>query len=797
MTTPLRVRFQAQRNLRRLFENLVQLRKDRPSTLTEIPIPGTTTQPKKKSKVQRSQTLKDPPLPVIPNLARPLVLTQSLNAAPAVEQKIRKWESVEELQNAVLDEGDSGGGVDVRIFEQTVRGQVDMIDRRRLEEFTPTEVYVLKRLERALLLLERNPVLLKKEIFYWLGRTKNTPWVLRVLTEYAWRTIWALETDEIPTSRSKLIGDLMTSTAIPLSEDQEIAYIGGLFWNDARSQAMERWRNRIRLSPNSVSRKFWNLGVRLLALDLNPEAAYYTIQRMQEYLVPIDYRDYIPVVMAYNHIGQPIKARETYKKMKRCAKVNGDMVKTKVYDDISMSFLDAGEMEVGLSVYKEMMFTGNKILEKIHDDAMAEKEEASENSNKPLEDIQEEVEEGEEPSPADLSLEDLKKLPYEKWDQYFIEGWMQSLLRMGRSDLVYILITSDLPKRGFATDSVHFNWVIKGFLAEGNIEMAEYVAEAMIQETIKKRSSSPSPEEKDREEEHGERLITPPKATLHTFSQLILHFSRAQRIDRVAFYSNLLSQTPLQTNSYIYNHILYSLYRLHSHERFDSAFSSMLSEPTLHPDAETWQIVWAAHRRRLTLLRNSPRTHHRYLFNEMVRTLLPPLSQQQRRLVQAFWPKLVKCFVIVQDFDGLLVALHAGVKLWSVELDSTVLREVTVGVLKSRRRYVPDSAGGVVRTVVGKETVDASAWYLIKRGVKIMKRKRGAAVAVRRVVGGKVVGGKARRKKKKLFEGNLSSVSELLTMELLARPGYASDGFLEKLREAKRELGVEGLVIEW
>ncbi|PWW78764.1 hypothetical protein C7212DRAFT_360836 [Tuber magnatum] len=800
MTTPFRARIQAQRNLRRLFENLTHLRKDRPSTLTEIPIPSA--QPKKKPKALRSRALKDPPPAVIPNLARPLVLNRPINGAPAVERKIRKWESVEEIQNAVLDEGEGGGErVDVRIFEQTVRGRVDMIDGGRIGGFAPMEGYVLKRLEKALLLLERNPVVLKKEIFYWLGRARAMPRVLKSLTEYAWKTIWALETGEIPTSRSKLVGDLMIAAQVPLSEEQEIAYIGGLFWNDARAQAMERWRNRIKVGP--ASRAFWNLGVRLLALAQKPEAAYYTIQKMEEHLVPINYRDYVPVIMAYNHIGQPTKAREAYKRMKKFARENGYTIKTKAYDDISMSFLDAGEMDRGLSIYKEMIFAGNKSLFYIStDDAMGRLSAADAAEGR----LPEKLQDGpQEPNLAYMSLEELRKLPYEKWDQYFIEGWMQSLLRMGRADLVYILITSELPKRGFPTDSVHFNWAIKGFLEEGSIEMAEYVAQAMIQETIKyvqskasppprpgsgeeqgEEGAVPPPSPEEREEDEEKNLITAPPATIYTFSHLILYFSRHQRMERVAAYTNLLSQCALQPNSFIYNHILYSLYRLQFHERFDKAFASMLETPlpNLHPDVETWQIAWAAHRRRLTLLRNTMPDHHRHLFREMVRTL-PPQSEDEHKTIQSIWQKIVKCFVIVQDFHGLLVALHAGVKNWGVELDNTILREATIGVLKPRRRFVPDPAnpGSVVRTVVGKGAVDASVAYLVRQGLRLLKRRRGAAAA-----------GMGR---KRVLEGNLSSLSELLAVESIYQPGYTSEDFSARVNVAKRDLGVEGLVIEW
>lgn len=746
---------------------------------------------------------------MIPNLARPLVVNRSIKGAPAVEREIRKWESVEEIQNEVLGEGEGGEGFEVRIFEQTVRGRIDMIDGRKVGELTSTEQYVLKRLERALLLLERNPVVLKKEIFYWLERAKATPWVLKSLTEYAWRTIWALETDEIPTSRSKLIGNLMTAAQVPLSEEQEIAYIGGLFWNDARAQAMERWRNRSRVGL--ASREFWNLGVRLFALDQNPEGAYYTIQRMEMHHVPIDYRDYIPVVMAYNHIGQPAKAQEVYKEMGKCARKNGDMIKAKAYDDISMSFLDAGEIDRGLSIYREMIFTGNKALKRIHDDTKGRTSTAAVAGGQPPE--AKPPDDLHEPSLANLPLEELKKLTYEKWDQYFIEGWMQSLLRMGRTDLVYILVTSELPKRGFPTDSVHFNWVIKGFLKEGSIEMAEYVAQAMIHEKIRHVQSQasplpkpgtgggggqqavtdtqpttppPSPGEQDNDGQKD--LIIAPPATVYTFSHLILHFSRHQRIERVAAYSGLLSQCTLQPNSFIYNHILYSLYRLHFHERFDKAFAPMLANPphpNLHPDIETWQIAWAAQRRRLTLLRNTAPNHHRYLFREMTRTLPPPQGEYERKIVQDFWQKIVKCFVIVQDFQGLLVALHAGVKNWGVELDKTILREVTIGVLKLRRQFVPDPAnpGSVVKTVVGRETVDASVAYLVKQGFKILKRKKGAVTA-----------GMGR---KRWLEGNLGSISELLTVESVHKPGYTAGDFVERIKDAKRELGVEGLVIEW
>ena len=741
--------------------------------------------PNSRPRKERLVKLNDSPAP---QSTRRRFIDPSTSSAPAAEQKIRQWESVEEMQNAADEEDEPS----FRIFEQTIGTAMLNVPSSSLRN-CGVNGHILQRLERALWFVEKSPLEMKTEVFYWLSRVRD-PMILRSLTDYAWKTIWALEVAEIPTPKSVLIGDLMLAAGVPLSQEQEISYIGGLFWNGRRSEATARWKDKVGVWRSS--REFWNLGVRLLALDCNPEAARGTIQRMERVLGYVQYNDWIPIVMAYNHTGDSDKGREMYNIMKECAAENQVLIKTKHYDQIAMSFLDAGQPDMGLTVYKDMLFTTNTAMEQIHANA----------GNRPTPDVQKprapppqatqpvvgdrRVEQplpaNERPVMADMPLEELKTLRPEDWDRYFYEGWMQCLLRMGRTDLVYYLVMNEIPKNGNPPDSMYFNWILRGFLEEGSIEMAENIAVAMIQESLRAlktkdfeewaggESDTPMPPPPPRPEDSA--AVAP--ATLHTFSVLIQFFARRQDVRRVTAYSTLMSQCGIRPVPRVYNHLLYALYRQHDFLRFESVLTSVLAIPNLRPDLETWLVVWMAQSRR-SVRYQATTGNHRNIFASMVRTLHRKTVAANPATAKLIWQSLIRSFVVVEDFHGVLIALHTGVHLWDMALDNTILREVTIGVLRARRY----SKKLGPRLPIEKPQLEESVERLRQTGERLMKRKRGRLAAA--------AAGKA------VVEGNLESLSELLTQELSKRPGYGPDVFLREIRAAKKGMGVANLVIKW
>jgi hypothetical protein len=170
---------------------------------------------------------------------------------------------------------------------------------------------------------------------------------------------------------------------------------------------------------------------------------------------------------------------------------------------------------------------------------------------------------------------------------------------------------------------------------------------------------------------------------------------------------------------------------------------------------------------------------HRELFATMTKMLRVEAVAAKPATAKLIWQSLIKSFVIVQDFHGVLIALRAGVYLWGMEPDNTILREVTLGVLRARR-YTKEEGS---RPVITKPAMEQSVENLRKAGERLMERKKGrmAAFAAKRALVG----------------GNLESLSELLTSELSRRPGYGPEVFIRGIRAAKQDMGVSNLVIEW
>lgn len=756
-------------DLHRLFDTLKSLRNVRNSPLMELPPPAETQETTARAESKKWESVEAMEAEDVLNDDEPSIriFRQDIEPPRLLKQSLESLDATS--GSPILD---AATGLDKGVASTKGLSKVEL---HQLRNFT-----------NALNFVSHSPLSVSKEVFHLLDQFKANPKVLQLLTPRAWELLWALEVNTVPSYRSRLIGEMMTSAGVPMSEEQEIAYIGGMFWNDAKEIALKSWVEGTRIGK--ASHAFWNVGIRMYSIDLKPEMAEYWIQQMTKALGRAEPKDWIPIIMAYNQIYQPRRAWHAYNEMCRWSKHTKKPITLSQYDNICMSFLDGGGSTLGLEVYKHMVYSGPPALERIKTQfysALTPAILAAQNSAQSPQQLN------------DLSMDALKNLPPKVADKYFYGSWMKNLIRMGRTDLAWYLVRDVMVKRGFMPDSIHLDWIVQGFLEEDNTRMAEEVANEMFRERLSRvtakrdcppfvdwsaASSATIPTPNLPTTASTPPTLTPgpiAPATIQTFSLLINHATRRQRMDLVVSLTTLMARCEIDANSYIFNHLMYGLLRTHDLPRLSRTFTILLSTATSQPDLQTWHILWMAQWRRHTQphLKSGEFDQPRALFATMVKRLPRRMVKEEEgkdRMLD-LWVIVVRCFGLAGDLPGMLVALHAGKIVWGVSVDDRVVKEVTLGVFKGRRRYLKATEG--VNIPVEKVTVEGGVRELQILGRKLLDRRRRGRV-------------KLNWKSVRDPEGLLEGLTSFLRWEMREGSGVG-----EGLIMAKVEMGVEELVV--
>ena len=612
------------------------------------------------------------------------------------------------------------------------------------------------------------------EVLARLRRLEPYPHLLKLLTPYAWKLLWAVETEQIPSSHSRLMGELMLGAGAAMDEDQEVAYTLSLYRagaeggpDSARTDALRRWKGLVRRMPTPA---VFNAGVRMYALERDADTALAIIERMIKALGFTEHKTWIPVIMAYNHRHDGRKAWSLYRRMHSWAAQNKARITATQFDTLAMSFLDNNYPAMGLEVYKHMVFAGHNVFDR-------QQSETYRNLSKAVKAAQQQTLDPE--SLNEVSLDALKTLPPVVANKYFYSGWMLNLMRMDRTDLAWFLVGNVMQSNGFPPDSIHCNWVIQGFLREGNVELAEHIVEQMIQERMFqitkgwKRKGLPAatssawagvwknPAASAQQLASGVEVpIQVAPATVQTFSILMQHYCRHRLMDRVAPLYNKMADCDIPANSYIMNHLLFALFRSRESARLAEVFQTIVRQAGTSPDFESFVIMWTAMWRYLTDNTHLPppqpspppppapppppppppppqatasdadiRSTHTAASNEFLspRSLwgltfqyLPRRNSESEGIMKDIWHFIIKCFFLARDLEGALLALHAGTTHWEMAVDQTITQEVAFGVLRARP-WDPVVTGG--RPRIDAATVVLSTENIRMLATDIMHRR--------------------------------------------------------------------------
>ena len=265
-------------------------------------------------------------------------------------------------------------------------------------------------------------------------------------------------------------------------------YIGAIFWNRDRTEALQRWARLCQSMEPEPSAKVWNLGIRLFALNKQPARAQTVFTLMRKAIGYTEPKSLVPIILAWNHIYKPGSAWKKFEWLRKIVKKNPDSIRNTHLEDIALSFLEANQPDASIAVLKfleqrsgESQYTKDAALfyQNMVGDAQV------------LHRFSQEV------------LDDLRK---RMADKYFCANWIKNLVRLGRTDLT-LQVKALMEKRGLRVDVQHLNGVIQGFLKEGSVQKAEELAMGLIEERLRniKRWGARIAENQARREELGER----------------------------------------------------------------------------------------------------------------------------------------------------------------------------------------------------------------------------------------------------------------------------------------------------
>ncbi|KAI5786429.1 hypothetical protein DFH27DRAFT_575466 [Peziza echinospora] len=584
---------------------------------------------------------------------------------------------------------------------------------------TDRQYYLLRRLGAAVAFAAKRQTPFVKELLRWIIPAQEFPMLFPLLRPEAWDVLLKQEVGRLPTNFTALVGDIAESCNIPLTEEQTIEYIGGLYWARDPQKAIRRWTVLMASRDPPPSAAAWKLGIKIFALSKEPERARRVYDLMTQTLGYEDPKALIPVMLAWNHLYQKYKAWKLYKKCGKLLSARGESFSESNLSDIALSFLDARSSIHSLWVLKDMLREGfappeyTKEAVIIFQNQMQVAEMLHETSTHLAGSLQ----------PAIL-------------DKYFYASWIKNLVRLGSADLT-LQVKEIMEKKGIQPDSQHLNGMIRGFLKEGNLSAAEALAERMISQRLwnllswdkgmrekeARKAAQPLglridtklpdptsiPQRPDMENgkkyDSGLQMGNPAEADRQTISLLVIHFARRHKMEKVHHYIGVMLACQIAPGAYTMNHLLNMYLRRSDMGRLAETFENMVTNVGSVPDHETWFIMWFAMWKRYTQKKRNVLSFPtpRAMFRKMVQKI-----KKQSVYVQntgqwskdpkalEIWTLMVRCFIFARDWEGLLIAMNAALTLWKLRVDEGIFKEIALGVRKEGMAGIGRKESGAI-----------------------------------------------------------------------------------------------------
>jgi len=517
-------------------------------------------------------------------------------------------------------------------------------------------------------------ILQRRKLWHAYTRCKAfLPPFTHLIPDTAWAILWktlligSLQEDPHWTKRLLRISSDMEEAGKQLAPNQIMLQIEALRDTGRLEEAIAKWQDLGKIVEHDRRGivHYELVGVRLFTSQNNLDKAEEIASQYLNHGGVRDSRIFIPMLRTWIERGDEIGMKHAWVLYLRLRSQLGQDITMDDYENVYLSFLDSGQAELALAVFKDLMLTGQQTGQSSMElyQKYFEAFDKAKSSTATVREMNE------------VSLTGLIVLPRRLQNKYFYASWMKKLIGMGRPDSAASVIKL-MYKRGANPDSRHLNGIVAAWLRTGkdtDKAKAEKIAWAMVQERINFVANRPSgsPHSQEYVYAHGPRSEPLPpdlrlpiaRANIETFSMLLQYYGRRSRHDDVERLQKALATAEIPPNSYWMNHLLYIELRRGKPRDAWNTYHNM--HQTTPSDLETYNCLWNCGKELLNSMRYSQDDFPspRKLMHEMMSWYFSR-GENEREYIRAdfseeLYTQIIRCLSHTTDLPGIVVAMYA------------------------------------------------------------------------------------------------------------------------------------------
>ncbi|WEW58503.1 hypothetical protein PRK78_003971 [Emydomyces testavorans] len=556
------------------------------------------------------------------------------------------------------------------------------------------------RFNKTMNVLRRNPTFAERQDAWRSYRRckEALPFFLDIIPDEALEMLWHSQIPHSAAERSRLLHwDVLAEDVLATGRDLTIAqwlkYLELLWQSGKFEKGISLWERRaqdIKHYNSEEIEKHLYLGVQLNVAVDKPQRAQDVAMASLAANTTRDPRILIPVIIAWAQRNTQKAKERAWTLYLQVKTMLGLHITMQDYDSISVGLLKAGQAELALAVFKDMMLTGEQpssdsttlfkmslgLYDNLHASSINECD-----VNK-------------------ASLAALTILPRKFQNKFFYASWMKKLIGMGEVDAAASVVEL-MYERGVKPDAKHLNGIVGAWLRVGSPSAknkAEKLGWAMVQERIDRvwLGQLDKPSVYDAKDDvviprHMQRTV--PAGNIETFSILLLYYTRRDQDNMVNYLVDCLDAARIKPNTFFMNHLLYRELRRQNILGVWTKYKEMTT--AIKPDLETFACLYDCgkiqyDRTRYNFDAKFPPV--RSLYKEMIEwfTSLTPHRQKttKEEFSKALYDQIIRCFCLSLDPQGTLVALRSMRQIFGYFPDPDTTRVLTFLLV----RLVPASA---------------------------------------------------------------------------------------------------------
>ena len=556
--------------------------------------------------------------------------------------------------------------------------------------------------------IETNSVTARELLWRWYAKCKQVlPPFLSLIPDPSWQLLEKSTrgADLVPKEqviRSRILLDDMRSAGRTLDRPTRYRYLEYLLEEGRPMDAATQWKqDEVALrADRTLALNFEDMGVRIFA-EANDiqKAQEIALGRMLHNAGPKT-KCLIHIITYWTRIGSQNGLKRAWMCYDQLKQYMGSDMMLDDYDRVAKVFLDAGQTDISLAVFKDYMLT-----------TLPERQarQTYDTSNDTLKSML--LKATSSDMLSEIALTRLALLPQRFNNKYFYASWMKRLIAAG-DNTGAMAVVQLMYRRGVAPDAKHVNGIIGGLLRNGTAqdkEKAIQIAWSMVQQRLlfvaKRNGQSPLLERMPKGLVPSDwasvanlsdtaKIIIPaqvnhplPSATIETFCLLLLFYTRRSMpsyIDRV---KAMLVKAQIPPNTFFMNHLLYFQLRRGDHEGVWNFYRKMTGY--MRPDLQTFACLWDTQKAHLAKVAFRERAAYKFssprqLYYVMQGFLASQTSHEQKNtkesMTQELYTQISSCFCIARDLEGVLVCLHAMKYSFGLYPDQDTARAISIQV---------------------------------------------------------------------------------------------------------------------